>query len=68
MVAGLPLPGYKGLQFGLPAGALLQQVWMRNRPDVVYVATEGPLGLAARNHCVRRNIGFTTAYHTRFPE
>ena len=44
LVRGLPLPGYKGLQFGLPAGKLLRSFWKHHRPDVVYVATEGPLG------------------------
>jgi hypothetical protein len=34
----------------------------------VHVATEGPLGLAVRRHCVRRGLPFTTAYHTQFPE
>ncbi len=38
------------------------------QPTVVHVATEGPLGLAARNWCVRNQHAFTTAYHTQFPE
>ncbi len=37
-------------------------------PDALHIATEGPLGLAARRYCMRRRIPFTTAYHTRFPE
>ncbi|MBI3149458.1 MAG: glycosyltransferase family 1 protein [Betaproteobacteria bacterium] len=37
-------------------------------PQAVHIATEGPLGLAARRHCLRRGLPFTTAYHTRFPE
>ena len=37
-------------------------------PDAVHIATEGPLGLAARGHCVRTGRPFTTAYHTQFPE
>jgi glycosyltransferase involved in cell wall biosynthesis len=66
VVAGLPLPGYKGLQFGLPAGALLQQVWMRNRPDVVYVATEGPLGWSAVGVARRLAIPVFSGFHTNF--
>jgi Glycosyltransferase Family 4 len=46
-VRGLPLPGYRGLQFGMPAGSLLQRVWSHHRPAAVYVATEGPLGWSA---------------------
>ncbi|WP_293766867.1 glycosyltransferase family 1 protein [uncultured Aquitalea sp.] len=37
-------------------------------PDAIHIATEGPLGLAARRYCLRRGLNFTTAYHTRFPE
>ena len=38
------------------------------RPCVVHIATEGPLGIAARRYCIRRKIPFTTAFHTKFPE
>lgn len=37
-------------------------------PDRVHIATEGPLGWAARRHCLRRGWAFTTSLHTRFPE
>lgn len=37
-------------------------------PDAIHIATEGPLGIAARRYCLRRGLPFTTAYHTRFPE
>lgn len=37
-------------------------------PDSVHIATEGPLGWAARAACLRRGFPFTTSYHTRFPE
>lgn len=37
-------------------------------PHAIHVATEGPLGWAARNYCVRHSFPFTTAYHTQFPE
>ena len=38
------------------------------QPDAIHIATEGPLGWAARRHCLRRGWPFTTAFHTRFPE
>ncbi len=38
------------------------------RPDHVHVATEGPVGLAARRHCLRAGRLFTTSYHTHFPD
>ena len=37
-------------------------------PDCIHIATEGPMGLAARRYCLHRGLDFTTAYHTRFPE
>jgi glycosyltransferase involved in cell wall biosynthesis len=37
-------------------------------PDVLLIASEGPLGLAARRFALRNDFPFTTAYHTRFPE
>jgi glycosyltransferase involved in cell wall biosynthesis len=38
------------------------------RPDVIHIATEGPLGVTARRYCGRRKLPFTTAFHTKFPE
>jgi glycosyltransferase involved in cell wall biosynthesis len=38
------------------------------KPDYIHIATEGPMGLAARRYCLRNGLNFTTAYHTRFPE
>ncbi|MDQ5881058.1 MAG: hypothetical protein QG616_888, partial [Pseudomonadota bacterium] len=46
-LAGLPLPGYPGLRFGLPAGRSLARQWRHRRPDLVHVVTEGPLGWSA---------------------
>ena len=37
-------------------------------PDCIHIATEGPMGLAARRYCLRRQLAFSSAYHTRFPE
>lgn len=36
--------------------------------DIIHIATEGPLGRAARAYCLRSKRPFTTCYHTRFPE
>lgn len=67
LVGGLPLPGYEGLQFGLPAGRRLRRTWRQSPPDVVYVATEGPLGWSAVRiaRCLRIPVvsGFHTNYH-----
>jgi glycosyltransferase involved in cell wall biosynthesis len=46
----------------------LRRIMLRFNPDVIHIATEGPLGWAARNLCLERKKPFTTSYHTRFPE
>lgn len=68
LVRGVRLPRYPGLQFGLPAGRRLQELWKRERPDAIYVATEGPLGWSAL--CAARKLGIpaSTGFHTRFDD
>lgn len=66
LVGGLPLPGYNGLQVGLPASGVLQRRWARHRPDVVYVATEGPLGWSAVHAARRMGIHVLSGFHTNF--
>ncbi|MGH7963638.1 MAG: glycosyltransferase family 4 protein [Candidatus Binatia bacterium] len=66
LVRGLPLPGSWGLQFGLPAGGLLRRAWTQQRPDVVYVATEGPLGWSAVRVARRLGIPVFSGFHTNF--
>jgi glycosyltransferase involved in cell wall biosynthesis len=66
LVRGLPLPGYRGLQFGLPAGRLFRHTWNRCRPDVVYVATEGPLGWSAICAAQRLGIPAFSGFHTNY--
>ncbi|HXW84542.1 MAG TPA: glycosyltransferase family 1 protein [Candidatus Binataceae bacterium] len=65
-VKGLPLPGYKGLQLGLPASARLLHCWTQTAPDVVYVATEGPLGWSAVRTARRLGIPIVSGFHTNF--
>ena len=38
------------------------------QPDHIHIATEGPVGLACRVWCDRKNLTYNTAYHTKFPE
>jgi glycosyltransferase involved in cell wall biosynthesis len=63
---GLPLPGYAGLRFGLPAGRRLHREWKKSRPDLVHVVTEGPLGWSAVNAARRLGIPVTSGFHTNF--
>ena len=46
----------------------LKRILEEFRPDYIHIATEGPLGWAARRVCLRLGLGFSTAYHTRYPE
>jgi glycosyltransferase involved in cell wall biosynthesis len=64
----LPCPTYPEIRLALFPGRGIRRRLDELRPDAVHIATEGPLGLAARNWCVRRGWPFTTAYHTQFPE
>ena len=63
-----PCPGYAGIELALFPGGRLRQLMDGALPDAIHIATEGPLGWAARRHCLRRSWPFTTAFHTRFPE
>ena len=63
---GLPLPGYPGLRFGLPAGGNLARRWRQQRPDLVHVVTEGPLGWSAVSVARRLGIPVTSGFHTNF--
>lgn len=66
LVPGLPIPGYAGLRFGLPALFTLRRQWRAQRPAIVHVATEGPLGWAAMRAARDLGIPVTTSFHTNF--
>jgi glycosyltransferase involved in cell wall biosynthesis len=66
LVPGLPFPVYKGVHVGLPAGGMLRAHWTRHRPDVVYVATEGPLGWSAMRAAQCLGIPVFSGFHTNF--
>ncbi|RTL53506.1 MAG: glycosyltransferase family 1 protein [Rhodocyclaceae bacterium] len=66
VVPGLPIPRYPGLRFGLPNGRSLHRLWSAQRPHIVHVATEGPLGWAALNTARRMGIPVSSTFHTNF--
>lgn len=66
LTPGLPLPGYKGLHLGLPAGRDIRAAWRRERPDVLYLATEGPLGHSALSAARALGIPVISGFHTNF--
>jgi glycosyltransferase involved in cell wall biosynthesis len=64
----LPCPTYPDIRLSiLPYRQVAQRI-AALAPHAIHIATEGPLGLAARRYCLRHKLLFTTAYHTRFPE
>ena len=64
----IPCPTYPEIRLSLASGGAIARLLDDFRPEAVHIATEGPLGWAARRYCLKRNVPFTTAYHTRFPE
>ena len=63
-----PCPTYPEIRLSLAGAGSVGKILDRFAPDAVHIATEGPLGWAARKACLTRGLPFTTAYHTRFPE
>jgi glycosyltransferase involved in cell wall biosynthesis len=66
LVRSLPLPGYRGLHIGFPAAGVLRGCWTRHRPEVVYVATQGPLGWSALRVAEQLRIPIFSGFHTNF--
>jgi glycosyltransferase involved in cell wall biosynthesis len=64
----LPCPTYPEIRLALASPAAVARAIAESAADFVHIATEGPLGMLARRHCLARGRGFTTSYHTRFPE
>jgi glycosyltransferase involved in cell wall biosynthesis len=66
--ATVPMPTYPEIRLALPAPGQVAARIDAADADAIHIATEGPLGLVARRHCLARGLAFTTSYHTRFPE
>jgi glycosyltransferase involved in cell wall biosynthesis len=62
------LPTYPGLRVALPNRREIARRIQAAAPDAIHIATEGPIGWAARAYCRHRKLAFTTSYTTRFPE
>ena len=63
---GVPIPRYAGLKMGLPAKAALIRLWQLKRPDLVHIATEGPLGWSALAAAHKLRLPVSTDFHTNF--
>ncbi len=63
-----PCPSYPEIPLAILPGLGMAERIAALGADAIHIATEGPIGLAVRNYCVKRGLPFTTSYHTRFPE
>lgn len=68
MFRSFPLPFYPEIRMAMFAGRKVRQIIGSFAPDAIHIATEGTLGHAARRHCVKHGVRFSTAFHTRYPD
>ena len=64
----LPMPNYPEIRLALASPRAVGAMIGDFAPDAIHIATEGPLGWAARRWCLTRKLEFTTSFHTRFPD
>ena len=64
----MPMPTYPEIRLALFPGRKIARMIRDANPNAIHIATEGPLGIAARRFCVRTGIPFSTSFHTRFAE
>lgn len=64
----VPCPTYPEIRLSLFPGQRVRERIDTFAPDALHIATEGPLGMAARRYAKRQGLPYTSAYHTRFPE
>ena len=66
--ATFALPGYSEIRLAMAPRFGTRRTLRDFRPDIVHIATEGPIGWSARSWCKAANVPFTSAFHTRFPD
>jgi glycosyltransferase involved in cell wall biosynthesis len=66
LMRGLPVPRYPGLRMGVPSKGALIRLWQLRRPDVIHIATEGPLGWSALRAASYLKLPVSTDYRTNF--
>jgi len=66
LATGVPIPRYAGLKLGMPAKRALNRLWALQRPDLVHVVTEGPLGNSAIAAAHKLKLPVTSDFHTNF--
>ncbi len=65
---GVPIPFYRSMRMGFPGSPPLRRRWRRDRPDIVHIATEGPLGHGALAAARAESIPVSSSFHTNFHE
>lgn len=68
MFRTVPCPGYPEIRLSVRPRAAVSACLEAIDPEAVHIATEGPLGAAARRWCLDNGMPFTTSYHSQFPE
>ena len=66
LMRGMPIPSYPELKLGLPSKKTLVKTWTLRRPDVVHIATEGPLGWSALQAAKVLKLPVTSDFRTNF--
>ncbi|GAB5374876.1 MAG: bifunctional monoglucosyl/glucuronosyl diacylglycerol synthase [Acuticoccus sp.] len=64
----VPMPSYPEIRLTVARPRTIHRAIDAVAPDYVHIATEGPLGMMGRSWCRKNGVGYTTSYHTRFPE
>ncbi|MCB1651821.1 MAG: glycosyltransferase family 1 protein [Alphaproteobacteria bacterium] len=64
----IPLPGYREIELAIAPYKTIEKIINEMRPDEIHIATEGPMGWAARRYCRKHGRGFSSSYHTHFPD
>ena len=66
LTLGMPIPGYSSLRMGLPQKNMLLKQWASDRPSLVHIVTEGPLGWSALEAAKKLNIPICSDFRTNF--
>ncbi len=64
----IPCPTYPSIRLSLACYGKLSRLMDEFNPQRIHIATEGPLGIAARRYCLKHDLAFTTSFHTLFAE
>jgi 1,2-diacylglycerol 3-alpha-glucosyltransferase/glucuronosyltransferase len=67
-IPSIPLPTYPDIRLALPSTRAIARRIDEVAPNVIHIATEGPIGHLVRRHCLKHRRGFTTSFHTRFAD